>query len=263
MKIQKVTPSHLLNACRAFLSKDPVNNVLTLGDLYLPLFNMSEIYAAAEDRKVTGVSSIFHAFSLPSIAIGTTTKEVRIALLEKALGTIQKDFITLDTPDQTSFYENYAAILLSYHEHQMTLTKPKNIEINSNVNAQKATKKDLEALNIFYLEHESPAWNPIQFKTGPYYIVKHENKIVSAAGIHILTPQIAQLGNILTDKAQRQKGYSKACTSALVKELSRKNRVISLFARTDNTPAIHMYEQIGFRKAKTINFLIMRKKPKQ
>lgn len=245
------------------MSADPVNNVLTLGDLYLPLFNMSEVYAAIENRKVTGVSSVFHAFSLPSIAIGTTTKQIKKALLEKALGTISSDFITLDTPDQTSLYEEYATILLSYFEHEMILIHPRNIEINSKVKAQKATEKDLEALNTFYVKHESPAWNPIQFKTGPYYIVKHEDRVVSAAGIHILTPKIAQLGNILTDKAHRQKGYSKACTNALVKELSRKNRIISLFVRTDNTAAIRMYEQIGFQKAKTINFLIMRKKPKQ
>ncbi len=222
---------------------------------------MSEIYAAVENGKIAGVSSVFHAFSLPSIAIGTTSAQVKTALLEKALETIRKDFITLDTPDQTSLYENYATILLSYYEHQMTLTKPEEAPVNRNVDAQKATKKDLEALNTFYLENGSPAWNPIQLKTGPYYIVKREGKIVSAAGIHILTPQIAQLGNILTDKANRQKGYSKACTNALVKELTQKNRIISLFVRTDNTPAIHMYEQIGFRKAKTINFLIMRKKP--
>ncbi len=262
MKIQKVTPKHLLRTCREFLSADPVTNVLALGDLYLPLFNMSEVYAAVENGKVTGVSSVFHAFSLPTIAIGTTTRQVKTALLEKALATIPDDFIILDALEETSLYEEYATTLLSYLEHHMLLTQPKKVKANSNVHAQKATRKDLEALSTFYLEHESAAWNPIQFKTGPYYIAKHENKIVSAAGIHILTPQIAQLGNILTDKNHRQKGYSKACTNALVKELARNTRIIGLFVKTDNTPAIHMYEQIGFTKARTMNFLVMRKKPK-
>jgi ribosomal protein S18 acetylase RimI-like enzyme len=262
MKMQRVTPKHnLLQACREFLSADPVTNVLTLGDLYHPLFNLSEVYAATDNRKVIGVSSVFHAFSLPTIAIGKAEKPIRRALLRKALETISEDFIVLDTIDQTSLYEEYATTVDSFTEHHMILTHPKNAKANSNVKAQKATKHDLQALNLFYTEHESPAWNPIQFKTGPYYIAKQKGKIVSAAGIHILTPQIAQLGNILTDKAHRRKGYSKACTQALIKALSKKTRTIGLFVRIDNTPAIRMYEQMGFRKARTMNFLILRKKP--
>jgi GNAT superfamily N-acetyltransferase len=261
MKIQRVIPKHnLLQACREFLSGDPVTNVLALGDLYHPLFNLSEVYAATDNRKVIGVSSVFHAFSLPTIAIGKAEKPIRKALLQKALETISEDFIILDTIDQTSLYEEYATTVDSFREHHMILTRPKNVKTNSNAKAQKATKNDLQALNVFYVEHESPAWNPIQFKTGPYYIAKEKGKIISAAGIHILTPQIAQLGNILTDKNHRQKGYSKACTQALIRALSKKTRKIGLFVRTDNTPAIRMYEQLGFKKARTMNFLIMRKK---
>lgn len=262
MKIQTVTLKHrLLRACREFLSADPVTNILTLGDLYMPLFNLSEVYAATESRKVIGVSSVFHAFSLPTIAIGKADRTIRKALVEKALETISEDFIILDTVDQTSLYEEYAITVHSFTEHHMILARLKNIKANGNVRAQRATERDLEALNAFYVEHESPAWNPIQFETGPYYIAKEKDKIVSAAGIHILTPQIAQLGNILTDQAHRRKGYSKACTHALAKELTQKTRTIGLFVRTDNTPAIHMYEQLGFKKARTMNFLVMRKKP--
>jgi predicted GNAT family acetyltransferase len=243
------------------LSADPLSNVLPLGDLYAPLFDVSEVYAAVEKGRVAGVISVFHAFSLPSIAIGTATKRVKKALLKKALGTISTDFIALVTRDEISLYEEFATVLHSYTEYQMFLVQPRNVEVN-NIVAQKATKKDLEALNMFYVKHESQAWNPVQFKAGPYYIVKQRNKIVSAAGIHIFTPQIAQLGNILTDKAYRQKGYGKACTTALVREISLRKRMISLFVRADNAPAIHMYEQMGFKKTKTVHFLTMREKPK-
>lgn len=260
LRIERVTEKYLLHACRKFLSTDLLSNVLPLGDLYAPLFDVSEVYAAVENGRIAGVSSVFHAFSLPSIAVGTAAEQVKKALLRKALGTISKDFVTLISPDETSLYEERATVLHSFTEHQMVLDKPRNIEA-SNIVARKATKKDLEALDKFYAEHGSEAWNPIQFRVGPYYVVKQEDKIVSAAGIHILTPQIAQLGNILTDQAHRRKGYSKACTTALVREVSSNNRTVSLFVRTDNAPAIRMYEQIGFKKNKIIRFLTMRKKP--
>jgi ribosomal protein S18 acetylase RimI-like enzyme len=235
---------------------------LPLGDLYAPLFDVSEVYVAVEKGRVAGVASVFRAFSLPSIAIGTATRQVKTALLGKALGTVSKDFISLVTPDESCLYEEFGTVLHQFAEHQMILTQPRKLETN-NITARKATKKDLEALDKFYVEHKSQAWNPIQFKVGPYYIVKQGSRIVSAAGIHILTPQIAQLGNILTDRVHRRKGYSRACTTALVREVSSRNRMVSLFVRTDNTPAIRMYEQIGFKKNKTIKFLIMRKKPSQ
>lgn len=261
MRIERVTEKRLLHACRKFLSADPLSNILPLGDLYAPLFDVSEVYAAVENARIVGVSSVFHAFSLPTISIGVAHEQVKKALLEKALGTISRDFVTLISLDETSLYRERAKVLLSFTEHQMVLTKPQSLEASVSP-AHKAAKKDLEALNRFYVEHESEAWNPIQFGVGPYYVVKQGNEIVSAAGIHILTPQIAQLGNVLTDRAHRRKGYSKACTTALVREVSSSNRIVSLFVRTDNAPAIRMYEQIGFEKHKIIEFLFMRKKPK-
>ena len=171
MKIERVTRRHLLHACREFLSADPLNNVLPLGDLYVPLFNVSEVYAAVEKGRVIGVVSVFHAFSLPSIAIGTANRQVKMALLRKALGTISKDFITLVTADEIGLYKEFATILHSFMEYQMFLVQPTNVEV-SDIVAQKATNKDLEALDMFYAKHESQAWNPIQFEAGPYYIVK-------------------------------------------------------------------------------------------
>jgi predicted GNAT family acetyltransferase len=91
--------------------------------------------------------------------------------------------------------------------------------------------------------------------------VKQDHKIVSAAGVHVVTPQTAQLGNIITDEAYRNRDYATACTSALANRLSASGRVISLFVRTDNAPAIRMYEKLGFRKKREIAFLFLRKNP--
>jgi predicted GNAT family acetyltransferase len=115
-------------------------------------------------------------------------------------------------------------------------------------------------LSKFYDEQHAEAWTPIQCKTGPYYCVKHQEKIVSAAGVHLVTPQIAQLGNIVTDEKWRGQGLGTACTSALASKLAMKGRIISLFVKRDNMPAIHMYEKLGFFKTRNIVFLVLQKK---
>ncbi len=120
-------------------------------------------------------------------------------------------------------------------------------------------KCDLEMLDRFYADHHSEAWAPIQFEAGPYYCIKQDAKIVSAAGVHLVAPQIAQLGNIVTDEAYRNRGFASACTSTLATALASEDRILSLFVKADNFPAIHMYEALGFTKKRDIVFLVMRK----
>lgn len=78
---------------------------------------------------------------------------------------------------------------------------------------------------------------------------------MSAAGTHVKTPQIAHLGNIVTDEAYRNRGFASACTSVLARNLSSKGRIISLFVRTENTPAVRIYERIGFERTREIAFI--------
>jgi predicted GNAT family acetyltransferase len=131
--------------------------------------------------------------------------------------------------------------------------------IKSNVKVSRARNEDVEELDRFYSEQDSRAWTPLQFKVGPFYCVKRNGKIVSAAGTHLKTPQIAHLGSIATSGAYRRQGLAAACTSALASDLASKARIISLFVRCDNKPAISMYKKLRFRKIREIAFITARK----
>jgi GNAT superfamily N-acetyltransferase len=259
MQVKKVVTLSLLRTCRRFLARDPEANVLSLGDLYSPLIKVSDVYGAFRYSQVVGVCTIYRAFSTPSIVLGTGSLEAKQALIKKALNSISNKFISLCQPDDINVFKRCGAtILCSYPEQQMITDSLKKIECED-IKVEKVGKKELELLNLFYVEHHSEAWAPIQFKAGPYYCVKHNGKIVSAAGVSLVTPQIAQLGNIVTDEAYRNLGLATACTNTLTNHLVFKGRIVSLYVRTNNTPAIHMYEKLGFHKAREIAFLVMRK----
>jgi ribosomal protein S18 acetylase RimI-like enzyme len=258
MNIRKVTSKSLLNACRKFLAQDPIANVLPLGDLYLPLFQLSDIYAAVSNSNVVGVCAVYRAFSTPSVVFGTTDPEVKENLLENVMSEIPKNFISLCNPLDVGLFKDYTTITHSHTEQQMIAHPPKYIRCD-NVDAAKVKKTEFKILNEFYTDHNAEAWTPIQFKAGPYYCVKVKGKIVSAAGVHLVTPQIAQLGNIVTDEAYRNQGFATACTNLLARNLASKDRIISLFVRTDNAPAIRIYKKIDFLKKHDITFLVMRK----
>jgi len=258
LHIRKVVSTSLLRACRRFLAQDPIANVLPLGDLYSPLFQVSDVYSAINGSQVVGVCTIYRAFSMPSIVFGVATPKVKQVLFEKALSEISNEFISLCQPNDVDLFKEYSTILHYHLEQQMIADPPKHIEC-SNIKVAKVSRNELELLNEFYVEHHAEAWVPLQFKAGPYYCVKHDGKIVSAAGVHLVTPHFAQLGNIVTDEAYRNRGFATACTNILAADLAAKGRIISLFVKTDNEPAIHVYKKLVFFKTREIVFLLMRK----
>ena len=258
MQFKVVVSPGLRKACREYLARDFITNVLVLGDLYSPLLRASTVYTALDEGEIVGVFSIYRAFSTPSLVFAADTSEVKRALIEKALNHVDKEFISLSPPDEADLLKDYATVLQCRHEQHM-LAEPPEHAYHGSARAIRVKRSELELLNRFYVEHHSEAWTLIQFRTGPYYCVKHEGRIVSAAGVHIVTPQIAQLGNIITDEAFRNRGFATACTDALMTDLARRGRIVGLYVRIDNAPAIHMYEKLGFVKKREVDFLILRK----
>lgn len=260
LKIRKAVSASLQAACREHLAKDPISNVLLLGDLCQPLLKVSTIHVATEGSKIVGVCSIYRAFSTPSIVFQAATSEIKKALVKKALSEVSSEFISLCQPEEIDLLKKHSIILQNRPEQHMVANPPRQSD-HSNVGVMRVERNELGSLNTFYVEHHSEAWTPIQFETGPYYCVKQEEKIVSAAGVHVVTPQVAQLGNIVTDEAFRNRGFATACTSVLSADLASEGRIVGLFVRVENAPAIHMYEKLGFVRKRDVAFLFMRKKP--
>jgi ribosomal protein S18 acetylase RimI-like enzyme len=132
---------------------------------------------------------------------------------------------------------------------QMVTRNPRRIK--TKIKVTRVRRKDLPELNRFYKPVK--AWLPLYFETGPYYCVKVNGKIVSAAGVRFVTPQIANVANVFTEKVHRNRGFATACTSTLAWHLASTGRIITLLVEENNAPAIHIYKKLGFIKVKNIN----------
>jgi RimJ/RimL family protein N-acetyltransferase len=82
----------------------------------------------------------------------------------------------------------------------------------------------------------------------PIYGVFEKGELVSYAGSFIQLPQVWMIGGVYTDPKHRNKGYALLATSAVTKEALRQAEAAALFVRSDNYPAIRVYERIGYRK---------------
>ena len=231
-------------ACIRWLARDPIHHLMLLGDLYPPLINVSEVYVATEVGQLGGIGSLFRGFSTPSVIITEDNPTVQNSLLTRMNRHLETEWITLSTSASSSILSKFGKRIYSHTEHQMLLRMPIPKPVKP---ARLIQKGEFDALNQFYNEHRVEAWTPLMFEMGPYYGVWCNDRLIAAAGIHFVTPFIAQIGNVFTHPKFRGRGLATAATVGVTNHLWRMGiQIISLFVVAHNTPAIRIYERLGF-----------------
>jgi RimJ/RimL family protein N-acetyltransferase len=109
---------------------------------------------------------------------------------------------------------------------------------------------DVPALSDLYSRHPESAFSAELFSEGLYFGIRAGDHFIAVGGTHALVPAhgVAVLGNIYTTPESRGRGYATAITAALVAALLDQGFsavVLNVFA--DNSPAIHVYERLGFQ----------------
>jgi GNAT superfamily N-acetyltransferase len=95
------------------------------------------------------------------------------------------------------------------------------------------------------------AWLPSSaIAEGVYYGVRVHGTLVAAAGTHVVSREarLAVVGNVLTHRDHRGRGFAKVTTSAVTQELLRICDEVVLNVRADNTPAVAAYRTLGYRE---------------
>jgi ribosomal protein S18 acetylase RimI-like enzyme len=95
------------------------------------------------------------------------------------------------------------------------------------------------------------AWLPAAaIGQGVYYGIRIGGRLVAAAGTHVVSPdaRLAAVGNVMTHRDYRGRGYAKVTTSAVTQELLRSCDQVVLNVRSDNPPALAAYRRLGYRE---------------
>lgn len=85
---------------------------------------------------------------------------------------------------------------------------------------------------------------------GIYYGIRAGGRLVAAAGTHVVSRQarLGVVGNVMTHRDYRGRGYAKMTTSAVTQELLRTCDQVVLNVRLDNPPAVAAYRALGYRE---------------
>lgn len=114
---------------------------------------------------------------------------------------------------------------------------------------------DLPALQALYARNPESTFSAAPFADGLYVGLYDGGQLVAAGGTHALVSRhgIAVLGNIFTAPDARRQGFAAAVTAALVETLfERRFPLVVLNVFEDNTPAIRLYERLGFHVHHTL-----------
>ena len=168
------------------------------------LSDVSEIFVATDGVEIVGVGSLFRGFSIPSVVITDSDLAIQSALLARIHKHVDAEWLTLSTSASFPIFCQFGKRIHAHTEQQMLLRT--HVPQHRAKPARLIEKSELNLLDQLYKEHRLEAWTPLMFDMGPYYGVWCNGRLVAAAGIHFVTPFIAQIGNLFTHPNLEGKG---------------------------------------------------------
>jgi predicted GNAT family acetyltransferase len=87
-----------------------------------------------------------------------------------------------------------------------------------------------------------------QIEDGRSWVWLEDDVVLFKAEASAWTPQAVQIAQVWTDPEARGRGYASRALADLCRRLLATTPVVTLFVRTENAPAIALYEKVGMRK---------------
>lgn len=239
---------------RQYLRQDSIETAYLLGDLVPPFFEHTRWFVASGSTRIQGIILLYEGLSVPCLL--STGKLDAIQALVEAFSEVWPAHGYAKYP--TAHQEAFATHFPLRHTDAMWCmgrpinTPPQPFPGRPNAQVRRITKQDdLDQLLALYEQHyPGHFFEASQVERGIYMGCFVKEALVSIAGTHVYAPteEIANLGNIMTIKEARGKGYGKQCIHALLTHLHDTGcRHVALHVKADNQAAINCYRALGFQ----------------
>lgn len=103
-------------------------------------------------------------------------------------------------------------------------------------------------------------WDPEWDRAGSYvrmriedghaYAVYEDGKPVAWALLHFETPTVSMMGFLHVLETHRGRGYARAVSCALTKDVLDRGKIPALHVKTDNVPSLELTASLGFHRVK-------------
>ncbi|GAB4530557.1 MAG: hypothetical protein Kow0063_08830 [Anaerolineae bacterium] len=230
---------------KGFLQRDRSYATYAIGDLEPGFYERCRWFGAQLAGELHSLVLLFEGLDPPALFM--MGDEIGVSLI---LGTALRPDLAMFTCQDV----HLAALKTHYHLSEieqmwrMTLS-PLDFRPVSIFGAERLGPGCVNELAHLYASVRGNAFTPFQLAQGIFYGVRHQGRLVSAAGTHILARKmgVAAVGNVCTYPEYRGRGFATCCTSAVCTDLLAMGLEVVLNVAQDNLDANHIYKKLGFR----------------
>lgn len=233
-----------------FLLKHRELNFYTLGDLDDFFWPYTTWYALKDDE-IRALILFYTGITPPVIlAINDDNHAQMQALAQAVKSLLPPSFYAHLSPGLEDVFQKDFNLAPHGEHYKMVLRDPGLIAQIDTKSVAKLTFSDLPELQSLYEVSYPGNWfDKRMLDTSQYFGIRDdEMRLLSVAGVHVYSAEyeIAAIGNVTTHPDFRSQGLGAISTAALCKNLLQSVDMIGLNVRSDNIPAIMLYEKLGF-----------------
>lgn len=246
-KIEKVGESKKQKVVD-YLKSDVIKHVFAFYDIqYEP--EHTTMYAAFENNNLKGYILIYTATEFPSVILECEASTAQ-TLIEYVP---ENRFIMHAPPNLLPIIKNKIPDSKHYTENWMLVKKGEANFFRSEIVCRLSSEEDASKLAMLLSSRKDRPTGTIKryldwINRMPLYGIFTNTELIAYAGSFIQLPQVWMIGGVYTHPNHRNKGYSTLATSAVTKAALKNAEAAALFVRSDNYPAIRVYEKIGYKK---------------
>ena len=239
---------------KEYLNTHPGLFVYSLGDLDDDIWSYTSWFGAVEDGEVKAICMVFAKYNPPLVqAISEPDNSAVDGLISAIVG---------DLPDHARVHFGTAtskAFADSYEQEnlvsgwKMALSDRSRLSDVDISQVEKLGHDDVESHERLYPSAHgesdgSHLFSESMLEIGPYFGMKIDDQIVSAAVVHVYSPRfnVVAIANVATRSDMRGRGFAQSVTARLCQELAQRVEHIGLNVEGSNEPAIKAYKNIGF-----------------
>ncbi len=232
-----------------FLRLEVIRHVFAFYDIqYEP--EHTTMYVAFENKKLKGYILIYTALEFPSVVL-----ECDSNIATKLIGYSPENhfIIHASLPNLLPVIERRFPDAKHYVEDWMLVKKGEASLFKSELVRRLCTEDDASKLAVLRSSEQDRPRRTVEkyidwiSKTSVYGVFISD-ELVSYAGSFVQLPQVWIIGGVYTHPNHRNKGYATLATSSVTEEALKRTDTAALFVRSDNYPAIRVYEKIGYKK---------------
>lgn len=252
IEYQEVSDQALL---RRILSRDPLTTGYMLGDLDEAYFDQCRWLVGFFNNEPLGVVLIYQGLSVP-VVLTYGAPDLISGLFEHFSKMLPENFDAKIPLEHKAVYLQYFRVTSEDISWVMGLSKGQ-LSRQSSVHEIRRLRINDELTSILAVYEDYPGhyFEPSQLENGIYFGLFLGQELVSISGTHVYAPNegVAVLGNVVTRRQYRSKGYSRVCTGRLIEYLIERGCVsVSLQVEQDNRAAITVYRHLRFQYLRTV-----------